>query len=97
MKPLKPHRISNKLLPFLPVETGIPIPEIVTPSRARPAFARWGLERLKIGESVYMDGVRGHPKKLLYTMKKNHGILFTVRAYRNEDGNVKGIRVWRVV
>jgi hypothetical protein len=97
MKPLKPHRISNKLLPFLPIEADIPIPPVFTPARIRPPHARWGLERLRVGESVYMIGAKRHPKKLFHTLKKNHGLLFTARIYSNDDGSVRGVRVWRVV
>jgi hypothetical protein len=98
MKPEKPANPSYKFLPFLRVETDIPIPPVISsPKRRRIAHARWGLERLKVGESVYMAGAKMHPKKLFYKMKMKNGILFTARVCYKSDGSVKGIRVWRVI
>jgi len=91
-------RISNRNLPLLPIEPGtIPIPALAIPKRARTPHARWGLERLTLGQSVYMDGAQAHPKKLLFEIKKNRGILFTARTYWDENGEPIGVRVWRVV
>ena len=91
-------RISNRNLPLLPIEPGtIPIPALAIPKRARTPHARWGLERLEVGQSVFMKGAKAHPKKLLFLLKRNHGLLFTSRIYWDKNGNLLGVRVWRVV
>lgn len=91
-------RISNRNLPLLPIEPGtIPIPALAIPKRARTPHARWGLERLQVGQSVYMEGAKAHPKKLFFVLKKTMGILFTARIYWDKKGNPVGVRVWRVV
>ena len=91
-------RISNRDLPLLPIEpSAIPIPPVAMPKSTRMPHARWGLERLEVGQSVYMEGAKAHPKKLLYVLKKTKGILFTARIYWDKNGNPVGVRVWRVV
>ena len=91
-------RVSNRDLPLLPIEAiTIPIPPFAIPKRTRTPHARWGLERLEVGQSVYMKGAKAHPKKLLFLLKKSLGILFTARIYWNKNGNPVGVRVWRVV
>ena len=91
-------RISNRNLPFLPIEAiPIPIPPVAMPKSTRTPHARWGLERLQVGHSVYMEGAKAHPKKLFFVLKKTMGILFTARIYWDKNGNPVGVRVWRVV
>jgi len=91
-------RVPNTELPFLPIENSeIPIPAFSMPKKTRVPHARWGLERLEVGQSVFMKGAKAHPKKLLFLLKKNHGLLFTSRIYWDKNGNLLGVRVWRVV
>lgn len=91
-------RISNRDLPLLPIEpSAIPIPPVAMPKSTRTPHARWGLERLEVGQSVYMEGAKAHPKKLFFVLKKTMGILFTARIYWDKNGTPVGVRVWRVV
>jgi len=91
-------RIANRDLPLLPIElSAIPIPPVAMPKSTRTPHARWGLERLQVGQSVYMKGAKAHPKKLFFVLKKSMGILFTARIYWDKNGTPVGVRVWRVV
>jgi hypothetical protein len=91
-------RIANRDLPFLPIEPGtIPIPPVVIHKSIRKPHARWGLDRLEVGQSVFMKGAKAHPKKLFFALKRERGILFSARVYKNSDGMPVGVRVWRVM
>ena len=97
MTPYKSPRPPNKLLPFLKIERHIPVPNVAGAKTPRVPHAKWGLERLQINESVYMEGARAMPKKLFHILKRERGILFSSRVYRDEDGMPIGVRVWRVM
>lgn len=81
----------------LPVDKGVPIPPVDTDPRKRATDTRYviGLDRLDVGDSVFIPYARNAPKVQMHDLKMRHGRLFAFRTFRAEDGSVPGIRVWR--
>lgn len=83
---------------LLPIEKGIPIPKLDHRPAWRPKSQyRYGLERLEVGDSIYIPGKSRIPSAALSTTKLRLGRLFTVRVYRDPDGTQVGLRIWRVL
>jgi hypothetical protein len=89
--------INDKLI-VLKVEKGIPIPEVVrNPKWSRKAKYRIGLERLEIGDSVFIPESSQPPQTQMHDLKMRFGRLFTYRIVKDEDGIPSGVRIWRVI
>lgn len=85
-------------LELLPVEDGIPIPEINRNPRIRrnPQYL-YGLERLEVGQSIYIPDALRPPLAAISMAKRKLGRLFVFRMYRNDEGAHIGCRVWRYI
>jgi len=84
------------MLELLPIEKGIPIPDVNNmPKYRKPAKYAIGLDRLEVGDSVYYTHSDWPPSREMHDLKMRYGRLFAYRRYRSDAGKSIGIRVWR--
>jgi len=89
---------KTQKLQLLPIEKGIPIPEIDHyPKYRKPARFQYGLRRLEVGDSVFIPGKARVPMRAMSDIKQATGYIFTYRVYHYDDGEQKGCRIWRVL
>jgi len=88
----------SKNLIVLEIEKGIPIPKVNrTPAFRRKPKYRIGLDRLEVGDSVFIPESRQPPQREMHNIKMRLGWLYTFRIIKDDSGNVEGVRVWRVM
>lgn len=82
---------------LLPIEKGVPIPEAETaPSFRRKATYRIAIERLFVGDSIFIPEAKQPPQHEIVFLKQRFGRNFIYRTVKDEEGNIVGVRVWRV-
>jgi hypothetical protein len=83
---------------LLPIEKGIPLPEVERkPKWRRPIRYKIAIDRLDVGDSVFIPGATQPPQKEMHYLKMRMGRLFSFRVIKDDLGNLEGIRVWRVL
>lgn len=88
---------KTKLI-LLPIEKGIPIPEVSRkPAWRRPTRHKIDLPRLEVGDSVFIPGATQPPQREMHHLKMREGRLFSFRIIKDDEGNLQGVRVWRII
>lgn len=91
-----PRKPLNNLI-VLPIEKGIPIPEVdAMPKWRREAKYRIPLRMLEVNDSVFIPDAKHPPLREMHFLKKKFGRSYVYRTQRTEEGVAFGVRVWRV-
>lgn len=90
------RKVPEKLI-LLPIEKGIPIPEVESvPRWKKKAKYSIPLRMLEIGDSIFIPDAKYAPLREMHFLKKKFGRNYVYRTQRTEEGVAYGIRVWRI-